>query len=57
MAGIELEEMQISLDLGVDFRTALGLGEFKPMVGFEFDVIAKSRRRTRMSRESKGLQT
>ncbi len=42
MAGVELESMTISLDLGVDFRTALGVGDFPPMTGFNFKVKVKS---------------
>ena len=42
MAGVELEELRISLKLGVDFRSALGLGDFKPMTEFRFEVKVKS---------------
>ena len=42
MAGVELESLTISLNLGVDFRTALGLGEFPPMSEFEFVVDVKT---------------
>lgn len=42
MAGVELDELKINLKLGVDFRTALGVGEFPPMTGFEFEVKVKS---------------
>ncbi len=42
MAGVKLDEMKINFRLSVDFRTALGIGEFPPMSGFEFDVKVKS---------------
>ena len=42
MAGVKLDTMTISLKLGVDFRTALGVGDFPPMTGFEFNVKVKS---------------
>lgn len=43
MAGIELDEMKITLTLKVDFRTALGVGSFPPLTGFEFNVTVKSK--------------
>ena len=42
MAGVELDEMKISLQLSVDFRGALGIGSFPPLSGFRFDVKVKS---------------
>jgi putative redox protein len=42
MMGVEIEEMKISLSLGVDFRSALGVGSFPPMKGFNFEVFVKS---------------
>ena len=42
MAGVRLGAMTISLKLGVDFRTALGVGDFPPMTGFKFNVKVKS---------------
>jgi uncharacterized OsmC-like protein len=42
MAGVEIEQMHITLSLQVDFRTALGLGEFTPLSEFKFDVQVKS---------------
>ena len=38
MAGVRLDAMTISLKLGVDFRSALGVGDFPPMTGFKFNV-------------------
>jgi uncharacterized OsmC-like protein len=38
MAGVELRKLRVSLRLAVDFRTALGLGEFPPLDRFVFDV-------------------
>ena len=34
--------MKINLALGVDFRSALGVGPFPPMKGFNFEVLVKS---------------
>ena len=42
MAGVTLDAMTISLKLGVDFRTALGVSDFPPMTGFEFNVKVES---------------
>lgn len=42
MAGVEIEKMKINLTLGVDFRSALGVGQFPPMKGFNFEVFVKS---------------
>ena len=42
MAGVEIRSMEISLDLEVDFRTALGLGEFPPMSSFDFEITVDS---------------
>ncbi|MDP8929065.1 MAG: OsmC family protein [Actinomycetota bacterium] len=38
MAGVELTALGIKLTLAVDFRAALGLGEFAPLEEFRFDV-------------------
>jgi uncharacterized OsmC-like protein len=38
IAGVPLEDLQINLKLSVDFRSALGIGEFPPLSGFTFDV-------------------
>ena len=42
MENIKLDELKINLKLSVDFRTALGLGDFPPFNEFEFDVRVKS---------------
>lgn len=42
MAGIDLRGLTISLTLAVDFRSALGLGEFTPMEPFIFTVTAET---------------
>ncbi len=42
MAGVEIEQMHITLSLQVDFRTALGVGEFTPLSEFKFEVQVKS---------------
>jgi uncharacterized OsmC-like protein len=38
MAGVPLQGLRIRLALTVDFRTALGLGEFPPLSAFRFDL-------------------
>jgi len=38
MAGMSIKAMSIRLHLTVDFRTALGLGDFPPMDQFRFEV-------------------
>lgn len=38
MAGVELRSLAVTLSLAVDFRAALGLGDFPPMEEFRFDV-------------------
>ncbi|MDQ3981998.1 MAG: OsmC family protein [Actinomycetota bacterium] len=38
VAGVPLRELRINLRLNVDFRTALGLGEYPPMRDFAFEV-------------------
>ena len=38
MAGVSVDSMTISLDLDVDFRAALGLGDFPPMSEFQFHL-------------------
>ena len=38
----KLEKRKINLTLGVDFRSALGVGQFPPMKGFNFKVFVKS---------------
>lgn len=38
MAGVEIADLKINLQLEVDFRTALGLGEFPPISSFRFTV-------------------
>lgn len=38
MAGVEIRGLAISLTLAVDFRTALGLGDFDPLEPFVFGV-------------------
>ena len=38
MAGVSVDSMTISLDLDVDFRAALGLGDFPPMSEFTFHL-------------------
>lgn len=38
MAGVSLDSLAIRLALAVDFRTALGLGQFAPLSKFEFEV-------------------
>lgn len=42
MEGVEIEELKISLDLEVDFRAALGLGDFDPMSEFTFHLDVKT---------------
>ena len=42
MAGITLESMKINLSLSVDFRGAIGIGEFPPLKGFDFKVHVES---------------
>ncbi|HVE75605.1 MAG TPA: OsmC family protein [Actinomycetota bacterium] len=42
IAGVEIEDLRIRLNLSVDFRAALGLGEYPPLSKFEFDVEVKS---------------
>lgn len=42
MEGVELKSLKISLNLEVDFRTALGMGEFPPINGFNFNVEVQS---------------
>ena len=39
MAGVQLKSMSITLDLDVDFRTALGMGDFDPLGEFRFRVV------------------
>ena len=36
LAGVEISSLAISLDLEVDFRAALGMGDFEPMSDFRF---------------------
>jgi len=38
MADVEIRDLRINLQLEVDFRTALGLGEFPPISTFRFSV-------------------
>jgi len=38
MAGVELRALRIGLQLSVDFRSALGLGEYPPLSAFAFEV-------------------
>lgn len=38
IAGVEIRDLRINLQLEVDFRTALGLGEFPPISEFRFTV-------------------
>lgn len=38
MAGVEIRGLSIGLSLGVDFRSALGMGEFAPLDEFRFEV-------------------
>ncbi len=42
MANVKIDEMKINLKLSVDFRLAIGLGEFPPLNNFEFNVYVKS---------------
>lgn len=42
MAGIPIEALHITLKTTVDFRTALGMGEFTPMSGFDFELKVKT---------------
>ncbi len=39
IAGVGLRGLNINLQLEVDFRTALGLGDFPPISEFRFDVV------------------
>jgi len=38
MEGVEIQDLTITLDTDVDFRSALGLGDYDPMSGFQFHV-------------------
>lgn len=38
LAGVEIRALQISLRLNVDFRAALGLGDYAPLDEFAFEV-------------------
>ena len=38
MEGVELRALKIGLQLSVDFRAALGVGNFPPLSGFAFNV-------------------
>lgn len=38
IAGVSIRDLRITLELEVDFRTALGLGEFPPISEFRFTV-------------------
>ena len=42
MAGVQIDSMTISLDLDVDFRAALGMGDFPPMSEFKFQLQVDS---------------
>lgn len=42
MAGVEIEDLRIDLSLAVDFRGALGVGDFPPLSEFVFDVRVKT---------------
>lgn len=42
MAGVELKALKISLNLSVDFRGSLGMGEFPPLGHFDFQVEVKT---------------
>ena len=42
MAGVEISGLKITLNLAVDFRAALGLGEFPPLDEFVFDVYVET---------------
>jgi uncharacterized OsmC-like protein len=38
VAGVSLQDLRINLQLDVDFRTALGMGDFPPISEFRFNV-------------------
>lgn len=42
MEGVEIDELTITLDVGVDFRTALGVGDHVPMTAFQFHLEVAS---------------
>jgi uncharacterized OsmC-like protein len=42
MEGVEIDELTITLDVGVDFRSALGLGDHVPMTAFQFHLEVAS---------------
>ncbi len=42
MAGVPIDGLKISFDVDVDFRTALGLGEFTPMSEYQFHLDVDS---------------
>lgn len=42
MAGITLRGLSVSLSLAVDFRSALGMGEFDPLEPFVFEVSVET---------------
>ena len=55
MAGVEINQMKITLSLGIDFRSALGVGSFPPMKGFNFEVFVKSSASNEDIQKVKGL--
>ncbi|MBI4058280.1 OsmC family protein [Candidatus Gottesmanbacteria bacterium] len=42
LVGVEIQSLSISLRLDVDFRTALGVGDFPPVSSFDFLVEVKT---------------
>lgn len=38
MVGMEIQDLSITLDVDVDFRQALGMGDFDPMSTFQFHL-------------------
>lgn len=38
MEGVEIQDLTITVDVDVDFRSALGVGDFAPMSTFQFHV-------------------
>ena len=38
MEGVEIQDLSVTLDLDVDFRSALGVGDFDPMSTFQFHI-------------------
>ena len=42
MEGVEIQDLSITLDVDVDFRPALGMGDFDPLSTFQFHLEVKT---------------